>query len=117
MPLVAVGGLTAPSNSQKKAIDNADLFELFTKKLSPDGTGNTVSIGSDEGSKTIVKADGYRIDLQKYNNDGSANFQLQTGGISLAALFMPPNQNYTGANVINAFQQSLNSGGTSAFQL
>jgi hypothetical protein len=117
MPLVAVSGLSAPSKKQIKDITNGDLLENFVKKLSPDGKGNTVSIGASERPGTIVNDDTYRIDLQKYNNDGSANFQIQTGKISLAALFMPPDRDYNGAVVIADFTDSLNSAGASAFQL
>jgi len=118
-----VSGLSAPSASQKKAILNSGLLEEFCKKLSKDGKGTIVSIGPQESRGTIVSKEGYRIDLQKYNNDGFANFQIQnntTGGVtslSFAALFMQPNQEFSGQDVIEAFTRSLNSAGTQAARL
>ncbi|GAX37053.1 hypothetical protein [Nodularia sp. NIES-3585] len=127
MPLVPIERLTAPSASQKKAIwqdtdkNGNTLMDLFVKKLSPDGKGTNVSIGPNEKTNnTIVTLGGYRIDLQKYNNDKSANFAIQTNGqnsVTLAALFMPPSTNFSHTQVENGFNMSLNSNGKSAFQL
>jgi hypothetical protein len=117
-----VSGLSKPSSSQKKAIVNSGLIEEFCKKLSKDGKGTTVSIGPKERPGTIVSKEGYRIDLQKYNNDGFANFQIQnntTGGKSesFATLFMQPNQEFRGQDAIEAFTMSLNSEGRQAARL
>lgn len=118
-----VNGISKPSSSQKKAIVNSDLIEEFCKKLSKDGKGTIVSIGPKERPGTIVSKEGYRIDLQKYNNDEFANFQIQnntTGGTtseSFAALFMQPNQEFKGQDAIEAFTMSLNSEGKQAARL
>lgn len=127
MPLVNIAGLTSPSASQKKAIrttsDNNGntLMDLFVKKLSRDGKGNSVSIGPKEKTNnTIVTLDAYRIDLQKYNINGSANFAIQTNGqnsVTLAALFMPPDTIFTKQQVEDGFYASLDSNGQSAYQL
>jgi hypothetical protein len=117
-----VSGLSRPSSSQKKVILNSGIIEEFCKKLSKDGKGTTVSIGPNEPRDKIVSKEGYRIDLQKYNNDKFANFQIQnntTGGKSesFAALFMQPNQEFRGQDAIDAFTMSLNSEGTQAARL
>jgi len=127
MPLVNISGLTSASKSQIKAIQTTTdksgntLLDLFKKNLSPDGKGQTCSIGPKEKvNVTRATLGDYRIDLQKYNNDKSANFALQTNGkksVTLAALFMPPDTSFTGATVETDFIASLSSGGTDAYQL
>ncbi|WP_375513011.1 hypothetical protein [uncultured Nostoc sp.] len=126
MPPVNIDGLTSPSAGQKKAIQNTTdknnntLMDLFRKKLSADGKGNSCSIGPNEKIDNIVTLDDYRIDLQKYNNNGSANFAIQTNGqnsVTLAALFMPPKKDFDGKDVEDGFYKSLNSNGKSAYQL
>lgn len=127
MPLVPVSGLTPPSSSQKKAIrtevdkSGKTLMDLFLSKLTPVRDPNVVSIGSREKApKPIVSLGAYRIDLQKYNTNGSANFAIQTNGsnsVTLAALFMPPDTDFTHQAVSNGFDASLDSAGVSAYQL
>lgn len=130
MPYVLepVNSLTSPSSKMVKDItkNNTDdygntLLDLFAKKMSPDNQGVQCSIGPKEKTNvTYASLSGYRIDLQKYNNNGSANFALQTNerkSVTLAALFMPPNTNFSGDLVQQGFTASLTSEGRSACQL
>jgi hypothetical protein len=124
MSLEPISGLTSPTSGQKKDINGRTtdksgntLLDLFMKKLSKDGTGSTCSIGDQEPTRTYAAVGDYRIDLQKYNNDGSANFAIQTDGVTLAVLFMEPNTEFTQVQVKDGFNSSLNSNGTNAYRL
>ncbi len=127
MPLEPINGITAPSNSQIKAIETAadknnnTLLDLFIKNLSPDGKGTKCSIGAKEKvNLTRATLGDYRIDLQKYNNDGTANFAIQTNGQNsktVAVLFMPPDTTFTGDAVAAGFTASLTSRGKDAYRL
>jgi hypothetical protein len=111
--LVKGGPLTAESNSMVHDIINTEpknIFRKFIEKKTNYLTGY-FEVGDREATVTQVEMDvgrkRYRIDLQKYNNNGAANFNLQSGKTSYAALFVPPNEEIPGDLIEEAFTESL----------
>lgn len=120
MPFVKVDKITrTPTSFEVKVAlelvpkdkQEESLLDKFFKKVT---ITDVFSVGEGEKIKSIVSEDvkgvNYRIDLQKYNEDGYANYAFQIGTETVACWFVKPKTMYDKEKARTVIKASIERG-------